>query len=93
MRRHCDGTDPNLLQPVVDQRAALAEGQPGYRPCACGLRFDDVQRLVIWPHQRLLTAAERAALVDQLARLFDVPAHLLAPGGPGEGSGTAPVVE
>lgn len=38
MRRHCDGTDPNLLQ---------ADGRT---PCACGLTFDDVEMTVIHPH-------------------------------------------
>lgn len=38
MMRKCDGTDPNLHD---------EHGQP----CTCGLRFDDVDRTVIYPHQ------------------------------------------
>lgn len=50
MRRHCDGTDPNLVQ------------GDGRTPCACGLTFDDVERTVIHPHTpvraRLLADAD-----------------------------------
>lgn len=38
MIRFCDGTDPNLL------------GVPAGEPCRCGLRFDDEDRSVIYPH-------------------------------------------
>jgi len=48
--RHCDGTDPNLLG---EDRA----------PCACGLTFDGVDHVVIWPHQRIPSREERAALL------------------------------
>lgn len=37
MIRFCDGTDPNL----VDLNG---------NPCRCKLRFDDVDRMVIYPH-------------------------------------------
>jgi hypothetical protein len=43
MRRHCDGTDPNLLRPDDSNPV-------GYRPCDCGLIFDDVYRSTVWPH-------------------------------------------
>jgi len=38
MMRRCDGTDPNL----VDEDK---------KPCACGAVFDDVEWMVIYPHQ------------------------------------------
>jgi hypothetical protein len=39
VKRTCDGRDPNLL------------AEDCQTPCACGLTFDDVDRLVIYPHQ------------------------------------------
>jgi hypothetical protein len=36
--RVCNGTDRNLIS------------EDGATPCDCGLAFDDVDRLVIWPH-------------------------------------------
>jgi hypothetical protein len=41
MIRHCDGTDPNLLT------------TPCGPPCACGRRFDDEYRSVVFPHRPL----------------------------------------
>lgn len=41
MIRRCDGTDPNLIR-VNDQGER--------KPCDCGLVFDDVDRMVIYPH-------------------------------------------
>ena len=41
MIRHCDGTDPNLIR----------ETETGYVPCDCGLTFDDVNHLVIFPRR------------------------------------------
>lgn len=38
MIRICNGTDRNLIS------------EDGTTPCACGLVFDDVDRLVIYPH-------------------------------------------
>jgi len=52
--RHCDGTDSNLI------------GEDGHSPCRCGARFDDVHRLVIWPHQRIPSPAEKRHLLDAL---------------------------
>jgi hypothetical protein len=40
MQRTCDGTDPNLI------------GEDG-QACNCGLTFDDVGRLVIYPHTEI----------------------------------------
>lgn len=40
MNRVCDGNDPNLLD--ADRE-----------PCRCGLRFDDVDRSVIYPHNHV----------------------------------------
>lgn len=37
MMRRCDGTDPNFQD-------------ENRHPCTCGLVFDDVERMVIYPH-------------------------------------------
>lgn len=41
MRRFCDGTDPNLVK------------EDGKTPCDCGATFDDVNWMVIYPHQEV----------------------------------------
>lgn len=55
MMRRCDGTDPNLL--VFDDEDE--------RPCNCGRVFDDVKFTTVFPHQRILTQAEKAELMRQ----------------------------
>jgi hypothetical protein len=53
MRRHCDGTDPNLKQYL------RPDGEPAEHPvdretvkaCDCGMVFDDVKFMTIWPHR------------------------------------------
>jgi hypothetical protein len=72
MQRHCDGSDPNLLRPTEHDADQLP-----YRPCDCGLRFDDAERLVIWPHPRLLTRAEKAKRIAQLVDAGIAPASWL----------------
>lgn len=56
MTRRCDGTDPNLIM-LVDERGERVPVTPTSkgteRPCDCGRVFDDVNRQVIWPHERL----------------------------------------
>jgi hypothetical protein len=54
MQRTCDGADCYLIGP---------DGGP----CACGLTFDDVERLVVWPHRRILSAIEREELLRHVA--------------------------
>jgi hypothetical protein len=62
MIRHCDGTDDNLTQEILatDYNSATMtlsgnwdrmarEGRRVIR-CQCGLTFDDVDRLVTYPH-------------------------------------------
>jgi hypothetical protein len=59
MMRKCDGTDPNLLR----------DGQP----CDCGLAFDDVTRMVIYPHNLVhggRTPEQLAEHIEQLDRMF-----------------------
>jgi hypothetical protein len=65
MIRHCDGTDPNLTRHVphaeFDGEAMTANApwaflaQPGtvVINCQCGLRFDDVTRMVVYPHEHV----------------------------------------
>jgi hypothetical protein len=51
--RRCDGSDRNLI------------ARDGSECCACGLTFDDVERMVIWPHHPVgpkLTLAELGAV-------------------------------
>jgi hypothetical protein len=47
MIRKCDGTDPNL-------RKWIHVGYDGgkYVSCDCGLIFDDIDHLTIYPHQK-----------------------------------------
>lgn len=52
--RHCDGADRNLI------------GEDGHSPCTCGLRFDDIGRLVIWPHHPIPSPLEKQAILDEL---------------------------
>jgi hypothetical protein len=65
MLRTCDGTDPNLVDPA---------GQP----CACGMTFEDVDRAVIWPHQRVLSRAEKQREIDYWADRLHLPPITLA---------------
>lgn len=57
MIRRCDGSDVNLI------------ARDGSSPCGCGLVFDDVERMVIWPHTLIppkLTLAELEALWEKI---------------------------
>jgi len=58
MIRNCDGKDDTL--PGVDGE-----------PCACGLSFDDAERMVIWPHEKLLTLEEKEKLAKELKRMSE----------------------
>lgn len=54
MIRRCDGSDPHLIS------------RHGSGHCSCGLTFDDVERMVIWPHNQVrprLTVSEIEWLV------------------------------
>jgi hypothetical protein len=59
MLRRCDGTDVNLTReiPADEVGARLRSPWPAGRPgfvtiaCDCGRVFDDVGRLVTFPHQ------------------------------------------
>lgn len=60
MQRNCNGTDPNLRQ----HRHANGDRciAPGCEerveeiPCDCGLQFDDIDRMVIYPHLKFAKA-------------------------------------
>jgi hypothetical protein len=60
MIRTCDGSDPNL----VDRDGA---------PCDCGLIFDDVELMVIYPHSQIMGRAEKDALWDKVHSSVGVP--------------------
>lgn len=63
MIRVCDGTDPNLTRHVQEDAfdpavmtvseawAAMAEPGTVIIQCRCGRRFDDEQRMTVWPHE------------------------------------------
>lgn len=58
MIRHCDGTDPNLVMLWDSKRGERvdpreAHGMLRQRRCDCGLTFDDVARMVVWPHMEV----------------------------------------
>ena len=72
MIRHCDGTDPNLTRdlqadeydPDVHTLSPWHTRQHGKRGimrinCQCGLRFDDVDCTVIYPHERVSGSPRR----------------------------------
>jgi hypothetical protein len=60
--RTCDGTDPNLTRRLPADRFdpatmvlspwnMTAEAGEVVTQCGCGLVFDDVYRMVCWPHE------------------------------------------
>jgi hypothetical protein len=78
MIRTCDGTDPFLVgKPTVftgSSSSSDPKAKPlatSYAPCACGAVFDDVERLVIWPHERIRPKPSYEELVA-LARAVGV---------------------
>lgn len=68
MIRVCDGTDPNLLRddPPWDPSSIEPREAHTTRPCDCGLRFDDVDRWVIYPHP-LVGGGRRRILITGTA--------------------------
>lgn len=72
MIRVCDGTDEGLRREQVDRIAASGQESTAWRPCDCGLKFDDNDRLTVYPHQFIhgnLSREERVELgrrVDEL---------------------------
>lgn len=58
MIRECRGDDVTLLKEQVDRTAANGQETMTYVPCDCGLRFDDVERTVIFPHHYIRTNNE-----------------------------------
>lgn len=57
--RHCDGTDPNLVDLYGN-------------PCSCGLTFDDVDHLVLYPHARITTQEEKQLIIKQMCLSADL---------------------
>ena len=51
MMRTCDGTDPNLVG---------IDGQP----CKCGITFDDVNQMVVFPHFPILSKEEKERILQ-----------------------------
>lgn len=63
MIRTCDGSDPNLIRYMHPEIGKISI------PCNCGLRFNDVEREVIYPHRLLagkMTEAEVKQTLDLL---------------------------
>jgi hypothetical protein len=61
MMRRCNGEDPNLTRPVAERDFdpgsmtvspwnSMAQAGTVVIQCQCGLFFDDVHRLVYYPH-------------------------------------------
>jgi hypothetical protein len=63
MIRKCDGTDPNLVW--------LDQDSDKYVPCKCGLEFDDVDCMVVYPHFNF--AESRDAVKKALQMYWDIP--------------------
>jgi hypothetical protein len=53
VHRHCDGTDPYLLRELRPGEQPSESTFLGMTPCDCGRTFDDVQRMTIYPHDRV----------------------------------------
>jgi hypothetical protein len=51
MIRKCDGTDENLRKWILTKDSDNYDGGK-YVPCDCGLTFDDVYHLTIYPHEK-----------------------------------------
>lgn len=69
MIRKCDGTDEFLKR----EQVAMVAGQESvsWVPCDCGLEFDDVVRLTIYPHRFIpLQVAVRVAIQAEMERMI-----------------------
>jgi hypothetical protein len=72
MIRVCDGTDEGLRREEVNRVAASGQESVAWRPCDCGLRFDDKDRLTVYPHQFIhgnLSREERVELGRRVEEL------------------------
>jgi len=63
MIRTCDGTDSNL----TDEQG---------EPCKCGLVFDDVEYMVVYPHSYIPTREEKEAIVKRLGEQIKMSERL-----------------
>jgi hypothetical protein len=60
MQRHCNGEDLNLIMYMhkdgtrctAARRRSCSEDEYTPQPCDCGLTFDDINRLTVFPHAR-----------------------------------------
>jgi len=71
MIRTCDGTDANLKRELVTNTSPAGQEKVEWVSCDCGLAFDDVERLVVYPHHFIPNREDKAALVaaiDQMVK-------------------------
>lgn len=62
MIRTCDGNDANLKRQIVTKVAHSGQEVVQWVPCDCGTTFDDVERLVIYPHYYIPTREDKEDL-------------------------------
>lgn len=69
MIRTCDGTDENLKREEVTRTTRAGQECMEWVPCDCGLSFDDVERLVIYPHHFIPNREDKAALLERVNQM------------------------
>lgn len=69
MIRTCDGTDVNLKREEVTRTTRAGQECMEWVPCDCGLSFDDVERLVIYPHHFIPNREDKAALLERVNQM------------------------
>lgn len=63
MIRTCDGSDPTLIRYLHEEIGGIPI------PCNCGMRFNDAEREVIFPHAKLAEKMTPAEVEQTLALL------------------------
>jgi hypothetical protein len=66
MIRTCNGTDEFLRRERVTRTSDAGQEETAWVPCDCGLTFDDVQRVTIYPHYYIPTPVEREAMAKHI---------------------------
>lgn len=70
--RTCDGTDAELLREQVTRTSHAGQETVNWVPCACGERFDDTQRVLVYPHYYLphnMDEKARKAIARRISEL------------------------
>lgn len=66
MIRTCDGTDENLKREEVTRTSRAGQETVEWISCDCGLSFDDVERLVVYPHHFIPSRENRTELIARV---------------------------